>query len=219
MCDPDPLIDEHMLASFIAGTLSKERRDTVVEYLASNSDAREVLQMAYQALEAARTGEPEIAARSTYSKLRPGVRKRSADRPAARNRILRGASRYVAATVIVFVVGVVLRLAFGPPTDALRSPLPRGAESLEVQVDEGPEFSWTEVSNAYHYRIVVWDPQEARVVGQYETTDFEVDSTHPIFADLESKLRPGDSYTLRVDAVDAQNRLVRSSETVQFTTD
>ena len=210
MQDFDQVIDEYTLAAFIAGTLTKKRRQEVIDYLAGNADAREVLHMAYQALGAAQAGDQDESA----SLLRPS---RSADRPAARRLSrIRDIGRYVAATAIVFAVGIVLRMAFGPPTDALRSPLPRNVQGVDVTVTAGPEFDWSAVPNAYQYRVVIWDPMEARVVGQYETADSEIESGDPIIRDLQPKLRKGDQYTLRIDAIDAQNRLIRSSETVEF---
>lgn len=212
MHELDQVIDEYTLAAFIAGTLTKQRRQEVIEYLAGNADAREVLQMAYAALSAAQNSENDA---EPVSLLRPA---RRSDRTAVAKLFrLREASRYIAATAIVFAIGIVLRLAFGPPTDALRSPLTRDGQGLEVSVTgPGPEFDWPSVPNAYQYRIVVWDPLEARVVGQYSTSESEIDSTDPIVRDLQPKLRKGDSYTLRIDAIDAQNRLIRSSETVEF---
>ena len=212
MQDFEQVIDEYTLAAFIAGTLTKKRRQEVIDYLAGNADAREVLHMAYQALGAAQAGDEDG---ESASLLRPS---RKADRTAARRLSrIRDVGRYVAATAIVFAVGIVLRLAFGPPTDALRSPLPRDAQGVEVTVAAGPEFDWSAVPNAYQYRIVIWDPLEARVVGQYETADSEIERGDPIISDLQPKLRKGDQYTLRIDAIDAQNRLIRSSETVEFT--
>ncbi|MEX0747534.1 MAG: hypothetical protein WD275_05985, partial [Rhodothermales bacterium] len=176
MHELDQVIDEYTLAAFIAGTLTKQRRQEVIEYLAGNADAREVLQMAYAALSAAQNSENDA---EPVSLLRPA---RRSDRTAVAKLFrLREASRYIAATAIVFAIGIVLRLAFGPPTDALRSPLTRDGQGLEVSVTgPGPEFDWPSVPNAYQYRIVVWDPLEARVVGQYSTSESEIDSTDPI---------------------------------------
>lgn len=212
------MIDEHTLAAFIAGTLPKHRRDEVVTYLAGNSDARELLQMAYEALEAAQDAEVEGTRRSPLSRRRGDIPSSKRDRTAAPRRFVQGAGRYVAATVIVFAIGIVLRLAFGPPTDALRSPLPSEAGALRVQVDlaDAPALSWSAVENAYQYRIVVWDPTEAQVVGQYQTREADLGAEHPVVTDLREKLRSGDPYTLRIDAIDAQNRLIRSSETLSF---
>lgn len=218
MPDSDQVIDEHTLAAFIAGTLPKNRRDEVITYLAGNSDAREVLQMAYDALETAQDSTLYAEGPSSPAKQRTGTPPRRGDRASGTSDFLRGAGRYVAATMIVFAIGIVLRLAFGPPTDALRSPLSRESEILRVQVDAaaGPSFTWSAVENAYLYRIVVWDPSAARVVGQYETRDSDLGAGNPIVDDLATKLGSGDPYTLRIDAIDAQNRLIRSSETVEF---
>jgi hypothetical protein len=47
-------VDEYTLAAYIANTLSRQRRAEVTAYLAANADARELLRMAYEALEAAK---------------------------------------------------------------------------------------------------------------------------------------------------------------------
>ena len=51
-------IDEYTLAAFLSGRLSEERRRDVVAYLAENADARVLLCMAGEALEAARQPRP-----------------------------------------------------------------------------------------------------------------------------------------------------------------
>ena len=46
-------LDEYTLAAFLSGTLPEDRRREVMAYLAENADARELLCMAHDALEAA----------------------------------------------------------------------------------------------------------------------------------------------------------------------
>ena len=216
MQDPERVIDEYMFAAFLAGTLPEERRREVVEYLAVNPDAREVLHMAADALEAARSAGPEEAPSTRWGNA-PATRRSDRVRHASRRSFLRGAGRYVAATAFVFVVGMVLRLAFGPPTDALRAPLQRSAELLDLNVSaSGTAIEWSPVENAYRYRIVVWDPERAVVAGQYETSDSRLDQEHEVLRSLRGDLEVGRTYTIRVDAIDAQNRLIRSSETLDY---
>ena len=80
-------------------------------------------------------------------------------------------------------------------------------------------FQWSEVAEAYLYRVVVWDLQEAAVMGRHETRAHALDASDAFMAGLQSKLQAGRTYTLRIDAVDAQNRLIQSSETLEFTID
>lgn len=209
------VIDEYTLAAFLAGTLPEARQQEVIEYLAANPDAREVLQMAAEALEAARSGDVEEPMKDASASQRQ-VRSRPARRKRHRSWV-QGAGRYVAATLFVFVVGIVLRLSFGPPTDALRSPLSRSGTEMQVDVSTpGPAIQWPNVANAYRYRIVIWDPQEARVAGEYETTAHIIEPDDSVSSRMRDELVAGREYALRIDAIDAQNRLVRSSETVDF---
>lgn len=48
-------VDEETLAAFLAGTLSAPRRAAVLAELNDDADARELLAMAHQALDAARS--------------------------------------------------------------------------------------------------------------------------------------------------------------------
>lgn len=212
------LMDEYTLAAFIAGTLPPKQREEVIRYLTENADARELLQMAHDALEASRqTDEMEELPRVTGDRplQRPPRRADRRSVPAARR--MQGLSRYVVATVVVFTIGLGLRVAFGPPTDALRSPIPPEAPQLSVRVSPADlEFQWSRIPDAYHYRLVFWDPQEARVVAQHETPTHRIEGDDAFASDLRERLVAGQTYTLRIDAVDAQNRLIQSSETVQF---
>lgn len=216
MQESDRVIDEYTLAAFLAGTLTEKRRQEVIKYLAVNRDAREVLHMAAEALEAARTGDPVDPSPSVLRT--PTMRRRSKEPERRLPRTwIRGPGRYAAATVFVFVVGMVLRLAFAPPSDVLRSPLDRSGPQIRIEVSvPGPTLAWSAVENAYRYRLVVWDQQQARVAGQYETSDNELGRTHAVVHELREDLQRGSTYTLRIDAIDAQNRLVQSSETVDF---
>lgn len=218
----DP-IDEYTLAAFMAGTLSRERREEVASYLAQNSDARELLQMAYEALNAARSAEPVpeeqapvVRAAAPPRPPRPREAERAATPPRALRR-LGGLRRYMAAAAVVFTVGISLRLAFGPPTDALRSQ-PAETMAMTVQVDASDlEFVWSNVPDAYEYRLVIWDLQEARVVARHETTGNALAEDDPFVASLRPQLAAGKPYTIRIDAIDAQNRLILSSDALEFT--
>lgn len=198
----DRTVDEHALAAFLAGTLPNERRRDMIEYLAADPEARDVLQMAAEALEAARGTHQEPWAGKPFGAART--------RPAPRIR------RYLAAILVAFGVVAGLHLAFEPTTSTLRSPLERGGLTVRVDAGPTPSISWPAVEDAYRYRLVVWDPEAARVVGEYETTDRVLDGSHPVLQKLESDLQPERSYVLRVDAVDAQNRLVTSSAAVDL---
>lgn len=218
MPDSHRVIDEHTLAAFIAGTLPKSRREEVITFLAGNSDACELLQMAYDALEAAHDANLRRVVQSTEPGIRAGTHSRHSGRAAAKSSPHPGAGRHVAAAAIVFTIGMVLRIAFGPPTDAMPSSFPIDSENLQVEIRlaEGPTITWSALDNAYAYRIVVSDLASAGNVGRYETRKSEIRRGHPVVTDLRTKLQQGQTYTLRIDAVDARNRLIRSSDTIEF---
>lgn len=210
-------MDEYTLAAFMAGTLPRARREVVAEYLSKNADARELLQMAYEALEASRITDEEIEVPAIAFDAPPVARARHDRRPVRAQKRMQGITRFVAVAVVVFTVGVGLRLGFGPPTDALRSR--QSTQALELAVhaaNEGPVVHWNKIGDAYHYRVVVWDPQAAEVLARYETDATRLSANDEFIRSLNKQFRPGQSYTLRVDAFDTQNRLIQSSETVAF---
>lgn len=216
MRDLERAIDEYTLAAFLAGMLSEGRRREVIDHLAASPEAREVLQMASEALEAAHRGECSEPPSSSRNRMPPGPRPTAPRHPARRLR-LRGSSLYVAALLIVVVIGLGLKLTSSTPALPLRSPPVRSGPELRVQVSApGSSIAWSAVDDAYRYRLVVWDHRDAEVVGRYETPDHRLSADHPVVGDLERDLERGKSYTLRVDAIDAENRLLRSSDAIEF---
>jgi hypothetical protein len=116
----------------------------------------------------------------------------------------------------VFAVGVGLRLTLGPPADALRSRQADDVLALSVQDEAGgPVVHWNQVPDAYQYRVVVWDPQAAEVVGRHETTATRLDARDEFMRSVRSEAGEPRSVTVRVDAYDVQNRLIQTSETVE----
>lgn len=205
-------VDEYILAAFIAGTLDEERRRAVINYLAANAEARELLHMAYQAMEAAHAPDavPEVHPAPAQLPVSP-VRDR-----APRRRIAR---RMAAGLLAVLLVGFGVRALLFAPSDALRSPQPAAeAPTFSVQI-ETPSLamSWDPVLDAYAYQIIIWDPVGVRVVDRHRTTATHLDADDPFVETLSATLEPGHSYSLRVDAINAQNRQLRSSEAINFT--
>lgn len=209
-------MDEYTLAAFMAGTLPPKKREEVALYLANNADARELLQMAYEALEASQTHDEEFELPQVPEEpvVPARVREDRAPTQLGRRR-MHGVARFMAAALVVFVVGIGLRLSLGPPTDALRSRQADDVLTLSVSTeDNGPLVHWNEVPDAYQYRIVVWDPQAAEVVGRYETMSTELDAADEFIRSVRARAEAGRSYTVRVDAFDVQNRLIQTSETI-----
>ena len=212
-------MDEYTLAAFMAGTLPPARREEVALYLSNNADARELLQMAYEALEAAQAQDtdfdlPEVQIPPSAARVRHDRKPTPLGR-----RMQSGVLRFAAAAVVVFVVGMGLRVSLGPPTDALRSRQADDALALSVATDgvDGPVVHWNQVPDAYQYRVVFWDPQAADVVGRFETSATRLDHGDAFIQSIRAQANDGRSYTVRVDAYDVQNRLIQTSETVSVT--
>ncbi len=208
-------IDEYTLAAYLSGTLSAEQRREVAAYLANHADARELLCMAYQALEesgeACYTPVPE---RSDETAVKKGLLRQVVLRPKLHVRRL---ARFSAAAVIIFTVGLGLRLSAGPPIDTVRSGSP--SDTIELVVNASQEvlrFEWSPVEGAYQYRVVVWDPLQAAIVTAETVQSTRLSRESDFISKLDSKLVQGRTYQFRVDAVDAQNRLIRSSSPVDF---
>ena len=214
MYNPPDYIDEYTLADFIAGNLTGKQHADVIAYLANNADARELLRLASAALEEAKNLQ-ELAETESHGFLRAPFR---SDRMAVRSPLFyRRIKRYAVATLMVFAVGIGLRLLFFPVSDPLRNG--GNLEILDVSIhvnQQDLQFEWTGVEDAFRYRLVVWDVLEAHVVGRYETRSTYLDRENDFIIELLERLEPGRTYTLRIDAVDAQNRMIRSSTRVEF---
>lgn len=200
-------VDDHLLAGFLAGTLTSEQRHHVVEYLARNADAREVLRLASSALDtvmpaADAPGAP--AARPERAPVQRAVRRAPA------------LGRYAVLTALVLTTGALLRVTLGPPADQLRS-TPAQVETtvLRLRVLDGARFRWNAVAGATRYEVVVWDPAEATVVARADARGLEPDAAFA--AALGGRLRAGHAYSARVDAFDDENRLLLSSDLLAFT--
>lgn len=215
MKDKNQPMDEYTLAAFMAGTLPRNRRAEVAEYLSNNADARELLQMAYEALESSHSREDDAELATIAFREQREARKahvRADRRPSPARRRASSVGRFVAAAVMVFAVGAGLRLSLGPPADALRSRSSSDVFDLKIRTAEnGPVLLWSPVENAYQYRIVVWDPEEAMVMGRLNTREHRIDGSDDFIRNLRELASPGRQYTIRVDAFDAQNRLLESS--------
>lgn len=208
------VMDEYTLAAFMAGTLSPERREDVALYLSNNADARELLQMAYEALEASRDQDLDFELPEVEGVLPAQIRPDRVPTQLSR-RFHSGMARFAAAAVFVFAVGMGLRVSLGPPTDALRSRQADDVLTLSVATSaDDPVVHWNQVPDAYQYRVVFWDPQAAEVVGRHETSSTRLDQGDAFIESIRTQATDGRSYTVRVDAYDAQNRLIQTSETV-----
>lgn len=209
-------IDDHTLASFMAGTLPASRHREVAAYLADNAGARELLHMAYEAMDAGDTvlAPLESMPREPH-RPRPATRP---DRPAQRPARLRLLTRFAAAAVVVFAVGLGVRLALQPAPEPLLRQAPAPALTITPPASLADlSFAWSPVDGADHYNVVIWDLEAARVVARHTTPDPRIDPGTPFTRLLHPQLAPGHPYALRVDALSAENRTLLSSELTEFT--
>ncbi len=211
-------IDEYTLAEFLSGTLSEERRREVVAYLAKNADARELLCMAQEALEASQQPVVEqpftmpMAAPEQPAPSREPIR--HTPRPAARLR------RFATAAVMVTVLAIGLRVGLSlNDIDTQRGATDENV-ALEVEVSTPAlRFQWNEIPDAYYYRLVIYDVEALEYVAEHETKSIRLGRNDAFLLSLRDKLKLHRTYQVRIDAMDVQNRLIQDSEPVEFILD
>lgn len=211
-------IDEYTLAAFLSGTLPEERRGEVMAYLAENADARELLCMAHEALEAAQqpVTEPFVTPQPTLPvPAAPRAPRRSAPRSPALRR--KQVGRLVTGVLMVAVLAIGLRvgLSLNAP-DTLRGD-PATGDPLTVRVSTPAlQFQWNAIDEAYYYRLVVWDVEAAEMVTEHETKSTRLGRNDAFVLSLRHELKAGRLYSARIDAIDVQNRRIQSSDLVEF---
>ncbi len=223
-------IDEYTLAEFLSGTLSEERRREVVAYLAENADARELLCMAQEALEASQQPVVEqpftmpMAAPEQPAPSREPIRHapRPVPRPATRPAVPRAARlrRFATAAVMVTVLAIGLRVGLSlNDIDTQRGATDENA-ALEVEISTPAlQFQWTEIPDAYYYRFVIYDVEALEYVAEHETKSTRLGRNDAFLLSLRDKLKLHRTYQVRIDAMDVQNRLIQDSERVDFILD
>lgn len=181
-------VDDQLLSAFIAGTTTPEQRARVLTHIAQDADAREIVGMARQALGA------------VDAEARRAMAPRRARRTPWIVRVTLGA-------VLVLGTGVGLRVALqDTATDTLRT---HGAETALTVRLTGDGFRWTAVPGAVRYEVVVWDAATAAVTAR---TVSQTTETGDDFAAVLRAARTSETpQQVRVDAFDAENRLLASS--------
>ncbi len=210
-------IDEYTLAAFLSGTLPQDRRHEVMVYLAENADARELLCMAGEAMEATQQPVTEpftLPQKTTAPPRREDRAPTTAATPSPlRKQRLRQAT--LGAVVVVFLsVGLYVGLPLNK-TDTVRgNTLDDG---LTVQVSTPAlQFEWNEVEDAYYYSLVIWDVDAAELVAQHETKSTRLGRNDAFVLSLHRDLEMNRRYEARIDALDVQNRRIQSSKMVEF---
>lgn len=179
-------VDDPLLSAFIAGTVTPEQREHVLRHLLENADARDLAGMSVHALHAVQGEGGAVVAR----RRRPN-----------------GLVRVSLGALVLIGAGVSLRLASTSPTpatDTFRSGVVDVPLGLQVV---GTTVSWAAVPGAARYDVLVWDATTATVTARATTT---APTSGDAFASVLRSARTG-SQQVRVDAYDAENRLVASS--------
>jgi hypothetical protein len=212
--DSNPL-DEHTLAAFLSGTLSEEKHREVVRHLAANEEAREVVCMAQDAMEAAREPVtepfilPEVASK-------PSAAPRPARAPTWPALSLVHWKPFAVAAMVLVVLTIGLQAGLFNNTDTLRGG--EEAPALTVEVDaQTLMMSWNALPDAYSYHVVVWDVEAAESVARHELRTTRLDKSDPFVQQLHDQLEAGREYEVRVDAQDDENRIIQRAELLAFT--
>ena len=115
--------------------------------------------------------------------------------------------------VAVLAIGLRVGLSLNE-TDALRGD---DDDGLTLRVSTPAlQFQWNDVEEAYYYRLFVWDVEAAEIVTRHETKSTRLGRNDAFVLSLHHELKAGRLYTTRIDAIDVQNRLILSSESVDF---
>lgn len=213
-------MDEYTLAAFLAGTLPEDRRREVVAFLSENADARELLCMAHEALEAAQqpvvepfTMPPAAPPPPSHPAPRPAVPPAHAHAPQRRWRTPGFAA--AALGLLVTVLGLSLYVALND-ADQMRSSTDE-TERLNVHISTQPlQFRWNEVPDAYQYHLVIWDVEAVEIVKQHNTKLTRLAPEDPFIQSLPALLTEGRTYSVSVNAVNRENRTLTYSERVVF---
>lgn len=208
-------LDEYTLAAFLAGTLSEEQHREVIAYLAENEDARELVCMAQDAMEAARQPVTEPfalpAAPPKPATLPPSPR--APERPTLS--LVRW-QRYAVAAMVLLAITIGLRIGLSGNIDTLRGS--EDAPGITGQVDATTlEMSWNAPPDAYSYHLVVWDVEAAESVAQHDLRATHLDDDDPFVQELHDQLVSGRQYEIRIDALNVENRVIQRSDLLQFT--
>ena len=239
-------IDEYTLAAFLDGSLTSARRQEIKAYLAKNADARELLKMAYEALEAAE--EPALLEQTelletasmqvepprkspAHAEPEPSRLTFDADREARRDRV-RPAARLLPLTGVTVALLAALALFLWQPEAQPEAQAPdlvlRGApdatdlEGLELVIHVSTpalRFRWSEIPNAYEYRLNIVDLQSFRVLRSYTTKETSLNSDNAFIEELRQTLDAERFYGLSINAVDVRHRGIVDSDLIHFRLD
>lgn len=219
MSSQPPPIDEYSLAAFLAGGLPDDRRAQIIEYLAENADARELVCMARVALDA--VDEPLDDAPPPDAL--PSRAHTRAARPHRVASMFGKGSRYALAACILLLVGFgaylgrsSLQQVFRTPTDTFRDGSTDAPLDAHVTVTPALAFEWPAVPEANSYRLYIFDVEDADLVTRHVTGATRLGPDDAFVRSLDTLLTAGRAYSLRIEALDAQNRILRSSQPKAF---
>lgn len=208
-------LDEYTLAAFLSGTLPEEKHREVLRHLTDNEEARELVCMAQDAMEAAREPVTEPFALPEVSS-KPTAAPQPARAPARPALSLFRWKPYAVAAMILVMLTIGLQVGLFDNTDTLRGG--EEASALIIQVDDQTlAMSWNALPDAYSYRVVVWDVAAAESVARHELRATQLNATDPFVQELHKQLESGHEYEVRVDAQDDENRVIQRADLFAFT--
>lgn len=211
--DETPL-DEYTLAAFLSGTLSDEQHREVIAYLSINEEARELVCMAQDALEAAREPVTEPFALPAAS-LKPAAPPQPARAPARSAQSRVHLKRFAVTAVVLIALTIGWQLTF-TGTDTLRGS--EDASTLTIEIDDATmAMSWNALPDAYSYKVVVWDVEAAEIVARTEVRATQVEETDPFVRQLRDQLLDTRLYEVRITAYNTENRMIQRTDLLPFT--
>jgi len=175
--------EEYILAAFMSGELPDSLRQEIIAYLAGHEQARDLLAMAQEAMEAVETGDGSARMAAPSPSFSPGLRlpqfrgRLSGIKAPVTERNLWKITAFFAGAVLVLTV-VVAALALS--TSRLQQALVGQPWAPTVNGSE-LTLEWDRVPGASVYQVMQYDPdsEQAAIIGRTESQYADLMSMAP----------------------------------------